>query len=1375
MGARKALVLCFFPAFAPPSSGGEMRLGGLYRELSRHYDITLLTSADFGARFEEIRHAPNLRELRFPKDDYWRKAQKTLLDSGVVGDLWGLTFALAVSDPGCEYRRCARELGENVDVIIHEFPFSEPIFSEGAPAPEVYNAHNVEASLLSSIVAGPGFDAVWLKLMRMEGNLVRRAQTFAASADDAKIFRLLYGAQNPLTCPNGFSDAEIGEIAAARAAAPGRAPGAADGRATLLFTGSAHPPNVEAADSLLALARYMPDCRFVLAGGVCAAIAQKPRPDNVDLFGPFTAQRKQALLREADLYLNPVVLGSGSSLKAVEALAAHLPMVSTPEGVRGLDVIADQHAIVVAREDFVLAIRRALADPALRARIAARGRELALARFGWRAIADRFAADLAAPASQSAVARPKALAFNDYALTGAPSGGAARVASLLGALDCDVVLLTFAERARIGLLDDRTLQICAPKTADHAAFEARANRGQRVSVNDAVAALFVGGNRVVREIAASQACSASVFIFEHPYMAPALDDLCRLRPDAPVVYSAHNFEAELKRKLLRNHPLARALVGFVAELERRLLAKADLVVCCTQADRARFAKLTRAKTIVAGNGCRIAPPARAAPMAGMPRRVGFLGSGHGPNVEAADYIVRTLAPLFPGVLFELIGSVCGALEIPPPPNVALHGVAPEGVKNFLMPQWDLALNPVTVGGGSSLKLPDYLAHGLPVLSTPEGARGFAVAERGAGICVDLADFPRALGRMLADTAGLATAGGRARAYAEAELSWAATTQAYREALRSILRPPAAATRPKLLVVTYRYTEPARGGAEEYLVEVLKRLRGRFARVDLAAVDVERVENRHHFGCDLTDGPGAAGRIGALFDSARYFPDESLDDAALRRRAQNMERVWAQEEFHLLAPFAKTLADAQAPRLLSGFYGVEIFEGRARRWTAPDFSFLIPGAARFFHLRGVATADKDFELILLDAPADGSPVVSLNCATRLSAHFDVHFALPEAPEGAVRLLLCRAGEHETPPDHRPFGVMVEAAGVSCGDPEHFTPLRTFAADLAFQADEFLRAHAFENWVQALRQAALRRDPETDAAFSSMRGPRAPAMQDWLADHGADYDCVLVQGVPFDVVPSSVATLARLQKRPRIVVLPHFHGDDRFYHWRPYYDAFAAADRTLLFSRALAQVFGGGEQFAVVPGGGVALDDFGGEGARAFREKCPAQNFFLVLGRKTGSKGYLDVIEAHLRLRAVKPDIELVMIGPDDDGLVVDAPGLFALGRQSREVVRGALASCLALVSMSASESFGIVLCEAWLFGKPVIANARCAAFRDLVRPQTGILADGVDELVDAMALLSGDPQARARMGRAGFADVVANHSWERCADALASLLPSSSSR
>ena len=937
----KALALCFFPAFTPPSSGGEMRLGGLYRELARHYDVTLLTSTDFGARFEEIRHGAGFRELRFPKDEFWRKAFATLDASGVSGDLSPLAFALAVSEPACELRRVALELAKTTDVIHSRLSLFGADLRGGRARPEIYTSHNVEASLLSSIVRGPGFEAAWLKLLRIEGNLIRRAQkVFATSEADAEIFRLLYGAapEKLFLCPNGYSEEEIGEVAALRtvAARDGQKPPA------LLFTGSGHHPNVEAAGRLLALARHLPECRFIVAGGVCGAIESQPRSENVELFGRFTPKQKQELLAGADLYINPVVLGSGTSLKAVEALAAHLPMISTPEGVRGLGLTPDRHAVIVQREDFVVAIRRVLADSALRERIAAEGRERAQAQFCWSAIADRLAADLSGAEQGRSRApqrpeRPLVLAFNDYSLAGLQSGGAARVGNLLGNLGCDVVLTTFSGLAHVGLIEDGMLQIGVPKSADHFAFEAAVNAGQAVSVNDGVAALFVAANRALREIVARLAPRAQALIFEHPYMAPVLDELRRLRPDAPVIYSAHNVEAELKPNLLRRHPLARSLVAFTAELERRLVTRADLIVCCTDADRSIFAKMTAAhrprRQRLPDRSPRMDQPRRRrAEEGGLPglgprserhrRRIYRQAAGaHVPAGALRDHR-NGLRGARGACAGECGSSWCGAGPGQDLPDAAM-GPGAESARHRRRLQPEAAR-----------------LHGERIADAEHGGRGARLQGRRARRRTH-----RAAGRVSrrpeADagrSAGLAEQRARARAYAEGELSWAAAAAGYRAALEPLLRPAAPRPPRRLLVVTYRYTEPSRGGAEEYLIEVLKRLRGRFDRIDLAAVDVERIENRHHFGCELTEGPGAAGRIGELFDNARYFPFAELAEAEMLERARDLERVWASEEFHLLAPFAKILAHPRQPRLFSGFYGLEAQNGAVCRWTA---GFLFP--------------------------------------------------------------------------------------------------------------------------------------------------------------------------------------------------------------------------------------------------------------------------------------------------------------------------------------------------------------------------------------------------------------------------------------------------
>jgi glycosyltransferase involved in cell wall biosynthesis len=1376
----KFLVINFFPAFAPASSGGELRLGSLYRAVARNHDVTMVTSTDFNVRFEEIQHTSRFRELRFPKDKLWRQAYATLEKMGVYGELSGLAFALAVSDPSCRLRELAWELAPNFDYIVHEFPFSEPIFAGGAPRPEIYNSHNFEASLLPSIVHGHGFDAAFLKLTRLEGNLIARAQhVFATSVADAEKFRLFYGAEQARLslCPNGFDEAEMTDIAEARYRVTAR-----NARPQLLFTGSAHPPNVDAALFLVEMAGELPHCDIVIAGGVSNVLTDKRTPDNVILFGAFDEAAKKRLLVNADIFVNPVTLGSGTSLKALEALGAQIPMVSTLEGARGLDLVSNVHASLASRQNFAAAIRHLLSDPAHRAAVAAGGRDLALRNFTWAAIAANFSAAIEAGPTKGRPPPPLVLALNDYPINHSNSGGIARIRNLLENCGSDTVLTTFGPGYDFVLIAPNLLLITVPKTAAHQAYETAVNSGQKMSVNDGVAGLFAASNRVLTTIVLAVARRSQAVIFEHPYMAPLLDSIRQTRPDIAVVYSSHNVESRHKAEILREHTAGSILVEFITEIENFLVQSSDMVVCCTEADAEYFAGANVAP-IVVPNGCLVPElsdldSVREHDLHQGPPRIGFLGSSHGPNVAALEFVLRDLVPMFPDVVFEVVGSVCTAVRPPAYANVKLHGPVDEADKTRIMANWTLALNPIESGGGSSLKLPDYMAHGLATINTRAGARGFDVAGHDAGYVAERSQFGDALFEALTDSTRLQRQRHNAYLYAAQDLNWSGCTREYRQRLQSLLG--ASRTAPSepersLLVVTYRYTEPPLGGAEEYLIEVLKQIRPRFGRIDLAAIDVGHITNEHHFSTRVAEtGLGATARIGELFDQAVYFPPDPLPSDVIAR-SRELERAWSREEQTLLAPFAARLRSPSRLRLFGGFFWPENHGGTVRRWTSPAFSFLVPPGAWIFRLTGYASVDKTLRIAVAQVAPDGAFRTLARIEQTVPSWFSTSFTLPATPGDDPVAVLCEVEEHHADGDHRPFGVLLERvsvlqdrAGTAREAGGTIGVLDEVFADLAEENESELRAEAFENWIASLHNMALRHSDQVEADLAAVRGPHSLALQDWLRAAAARYDTVLVQGIPFDVIPRTVETLASLTPRPRVVTLPHFHGDDRFYYWRRYFDSFAAADKTLLFSPAIAASLRLGDKAAIVPGGGVRADEHGDPNALPrFREVYPhTAPFFLILGRKTASKGYRRAVQAQQALRQHGFAVNLVLIGPDEDGQPVDGEGIHYLGRQPREVVRGALLACIGLISMSTSESFGIVLCEAWLFGKPVIANRACYSFRELVREgENGLLVQTNEELADAMRRLVTDEAIRGPMGGSGFLEVQKQFTWAAVAETV----------
>lgn len=1383
---KSILSICFFPAFNPPASGGELRLLNLYRALSETFSVTLLTSTDFGARQEEFFHTQNFREIRFPKDKLWRNAYALLEKSGIHGDLSGLAFALAVNDPTCALRQTARSLAPGADHIIHEFPFSEPIFSDGLHASkEIYNSHNFEASLLSAIVHGSGFETAFLKLTRLEGGLVARARrVFATAQADADKFRLFYGvpSQKLGLCPNGFDDAELVPVASRRehrVLAKGERP-------RLLYFGSAHHPNVEAANALIAMAPVLADYDIVIAGGVSQAIASPSLPPNVLVHGPFDEATKLSLLVGADIFLNPVVLGSGTSLKALEALGAGIPLLSTPGGVRGLELESGYHAVIVERKMFPMAVKAMLEDPERATEMGRTGQVFATERYTWRSIAARMAEEIhVATVDAPQDERPIVLAFNDYSVLDASWGGKARIRSLLVNIHADVVLMSFGDRCDIVLLGQNLLHVVVPKGKEHISFEEASNQGQSLSVNDCVAALFVASSRIMGDIAASVARRARAVVFEHCYMAPILDVIDPVRPGIPVVYSAHNVEAEHRVTMLAAHTAGRSFGAFVERLETELTQRAALVVCCTEADARHFAE-RGAQTVVVANGCRV-PLAEDLDRArleddGPDLRVGFMGSSHGPNVDAASFIVTQLAPAFPQVAFELLGGVGESLRDTIPDNVLLRGIVDDETKTEILAGWSIALNPVASGGGSSLKLPDFMAHGLATISTPSGARGFDIEHHGAGIVAERGDFAAALRQLLSDPGVRSSQQANAHRYAAERLSWNVVVEPYAARLSGMMEAsplPAPAVRRSLLVVTYRYTEPALGGAEEYLIEVLKRLRPRFERIDLAAVDVGQLTNEHHFGCRIADAnAGASSRIGELFDKAHFFTPDVLPDTEVIERCRRLQRAWSVGEFDLYLPFAKFLAEPDRLRLFSGFYWPENHGEGVRRWTSANFSLLLPRNASALRLVGFGDRPKKLAMTLIRLTSDLVPEIVAEFEQQLSTWFTVNIALPRVIGGDALIIHCDVDEHHAEGDHRPFGVLLEAASVlidrrgEVEDEGVMAELSESRADLGEDKDQILRTQFFDEWVSALNNLGRRNSAAIEADFAAVRGPHSAAMQGWIASHREDYDMILVQGIPFDVVPRTIETLRHFPDRPRVVALPHFHGDDRFYHWRRYMEAFEAADSCLLFSRSIADRLGLSGRIDIVPGGGVRSTEQGDVAAvNRFRDiHSSTTPFFLILGRKTASKGYERVIAAQAALRTRGHTVDVVMIGPEEDGRGIQQDGVVYLGRQPREVVRGALSECRGLVSMSNSESFGIVLCEAWLFGKPVIANRACHSFRELVdEERTGLLAGSDAELAAAMEVLLGREDMAQTMGRNGRKSVLKNYTWQQVANQIFDVL------
>jgi len=211
---------------------------------------------------------------------------------------------------------------------------------------------------------------------------------------------------------------------------------------------------------------------------------------------------------------------------------------------------------------------------------------------------------------------------------------------------------------------------------------------------------------------------------------PAFVDLVRgLPPSFPVVYGSQNVEKDYVAAESRPGLVRRLAGGRVGALEARLVGRAAHVFACTDADRGRFGALYGTppeRVSVLPNGIDLAAvdAARAVrrpvPLR-LPRRAVFAGSDVSHNRVAVRAILTRIAPALDGAVeFVIVGS-CARRVRAPGANVRLD---PGGDVAAWAAPGTVGLNPVVAGSGSNLKLLQYLAHDLPVLSTPFGLRGF---------------------------------------------------------------------------------------------------------------------------------------------------------------------------------------------------------------------------------------------------------------------------------------------------------------------------------------------------------------------------------------------------------------------------------------------------------------------------------------------------------------------------------------------------------------------------------------------------------------------------------------------------------------------------
>jgi glycosyltransferase involved in cell wall biosynthesis len=226
--------------------------------------------------------------------------------------------------------------------------------------------------------------------------------------------------------------------------------------------------------------------------------------------------------------------------------------------------------------------------------------------------------------------------------------------------------------------------------------------------------------------------------FDFPWFVniyPAIRDQVR------IIYNAQNIESRYWEQDLADRMLSGLWKKRLLKNERRAIEGAHAVCACSPEDAewmSRQCDVDAEHFHIAPNGFdekrfHLSDPQgrrRTRTSLGIKKdekAVVFTGSDTPPNIEAALFILTTIAPAIkdPAVIFYIIGNVSRSLEgsVEIPPNVIIKGKVEE-VLPWLQAS-DIGLNPVMSGSGSNVKLAEYAAAGLAIITTEFGTRGYS--------------------------------------------------------------------------------------------------------------------------------------------------------------------------------------------------------------------------------------------------------------------------------------------------------------------------------------------------------------------------------------------------------------------------------------------------------------------------------------------------------------------------------------------------------------------------------------------------------------------------------------------------------------------------
>ena len=375
----------------PLTDGGNLRTWHIIQGLQRQHEVTVLAH-HWPPRAGKLDQSPCgiSRPVLVPKLDVSRRLWHNIRHLGP--SRWPL-FLLKNFSPTLLGEADRLLASESFDVIhFNHLDTACFALTRDWPQPMVFDTHNCLTSLARQM-AGAGANPVRRWFFRREAALIEEAErritarmalNLVCSSADAGHFMGIQPQGLYEVVPNGV-DREHFQASAASPADP----------ATLVFTGAmSYYPNVQAAiyfqrEILPLLKRSGRPLRTLFVGRDPAPQVRRLH-DGERVIVTGSVPDVRPYLEQAAVVIVPLLHGSGTRLKILEAFSMGKAVVSTRVGAEGLGV-QNGKQLLLADEPraFADCILRLLDDEGLRQRMGLAARQLVEAEYAWPVVQDR--------------------------------------------------------------------------------------------------------------------------------------------------------------------------------------------------------------------------------------------------------------------------------------------------------------------------------------------------------------------------------------------------------------------------------------------------------------------------------------------------------------------------------------------------------------------------------------------------------------------------------------------------------------------------------------------------------------------------------------------------------------------------------------------------------------------------------------------------------------------------------------------------------------------------------------------------------------------------------------------------------------------------